>query len=81
MPQKHIRSNLALEEPEKIKADASSPSPTSRSFHYPSRVANYVYGLKEIERKGGQLMLECKNGDENGDKLVQGTGEGTGRDS
>ncbi|ONK68067.1 uncharacterized protein A4U43_C05F7070 [Asparagus officinalis] len=45
----------------------SRPSPNH--LHYPSRVDNYHDFLKEIEMKGGRLVLDVDNGDEGVEEL------------
>ncbi|ONK74127.1 uncharacterized protein A4U43_C03F3050 [Asparagus officinalis] len=37
--------------------------------------------LKEIEQRGGGLMLECENGDEDGEESMQGMGRDSSDDS
>ncbi|ONK73794.1 uncharacterized protein A4U43_C04F35430 [Asparagus officinalis] len=47
----------------------SRPSPNC--LHYPSRVANCLDILKEIEMKGGRLVLDVENGDEGGEESAE----------
>ncbi|ONK60076.1 uncharacterized protein A4U43_C08F13930 [Asparagus officinalis] len=50
-------------------------------FHYPPRVANFLSALKEMERRGGGLVRDVENRDDDDEESAQGTSEGSAQDS